>query len=78
MKNYLVLFALLFAVIVNSSAQFSFVHISDLHVSSIQLPNSDYNAQNFQCYMKEFTDLAPKPAFVLVSLDISYFGKPSR
>jgi len=74
MKKHTPIFALLFVLIVNSSAQFSFVHISDLHVSSIQLPNSDYNAQNFQCYMKEFTALTPKPAFVLVSGDVSYMG----
>lgn len=74
MKNHALLFVLLFSVGLSSSAQFSFVHISDLHVSSIQLPNSDYNAENFQCYMKEFNTLTPKPAFVLVSGDISYMG----
>jgi 3',5'-cyclic AMP phosphodiesterase CpdA len=74
MKKHTALFALLFVIAMNTFAQFTFVHISDLHVSGIPLPNSDTNAQYFRCYMNEFATLAPKPAFVLVSGDISYMG----
>lgn len=74
MKKHTTLFVLLFTIAMNTFAQFSFVHVSDLHVSAIPLPNSDTNAQYFRCYMKEFTLLDPKPAFVLVSGDISYMG----
>ncbi len=55
-------------------AQFSFVHISDMHVSNIPTSNSDTNAQYFQCAVKEFTALDPKPAFVIVTGDISDVG----
>lgn len=74
MKTHTAVFVLLFAIAMNTFAQFSFVHISDLHVSAIPLANSDTNAQYFRCYSKEFAALAPKPAFLLVSGDISYMG----
>jgi hypothetical protein len=57
-----------------SFAQFTFVAVSDLHVSDTVVSNSDYNAQYFHCAMKEFVALDPKPAFVVASGDISDIG----
>jgi 3',5'-cyclic AMP phosphodiesterase CpdA len=74
MKKLTLLLAVLITASLNSRAQFSFIHISDLHVSSILLPNSDTNAQYFRCYIDEFAGLSPKPSFVLVSGDISDIG----
>ena len=61
------------------SAQITFVHITDLHVSNtISLVNScDYNASEFQCYIKEFSNLSPKPDFVIASGDITNVGNES-
>jgi len=57
-----------------SFAQFTFIHLSDMHISSIPFQDSDTNAQYFQCYAKEFAKLNPKPDFVVVSGDISNVG----
>lgn len=60
----------------NTFAQFTFVHITDLHVSdAVSLVNSyDTNAMKFQCYIKEFANLNPRPAFVIASGDITNVG----
>jgi len=50
------------------------IHISDPHISNTAFPNSDLNATKFQCSLKEFATLNPKPAFVIVSGDISNMG----
>ncbi len=59
-----------------SFAQFTFVHISDIHVSSVtSLVNScDLNGAMAKCYLKEFNNLSPKPAFVVATGDISNVG----
>jgi 3',5'-cyclic AMP phosphodiesterase CpdA len=74
MKKQILLFAAVCIATLSSFAQFTFVNISDLHVSDIPFPNSDTNAQYFQCYIKEFANLNPKPAFVIASGDISNVG----
>jgi 3',5'-cyclic AMP phosphodiesterase CpdA len=74
MKKHILLLGFAWAGFLSSFAQFSFVHMSDMHVSSIPSPNSDTNAQYFQCAKKEFASLLPKPAFVLVTGDISDVG----
>ncbi|MEI6882853.1 MAG: hypothetical protein WCO02_00090 [Bacteroidota bacterium] len=66
MKTQILLFATVCIATMSSFAQFSFIHISDIHVSSTPSPNSDTNAQYFQCAIKEFAKLSPKPAFVSV------------
>jgi 3',5'-cyclic AMP phosphodiesterase CpdA len=74
MKKQILFFTFVCAASLNSFAQFSFVHISDMHVSNVPGPNSDTNAQYFQCAIKEFTGLDPKPKFVIASGDISDVG----
>jgi 3',5'-cyclic AMP phosphodiesterase CpdA len=58
----------------SSFAQFTFIHLSDMHVSSFPFEASDTNAQYFRCAIKEFAALSPKPAFVVVSGDNSNIG----
>lgn len=58
----------------SSFAQFTFIHISDMHISNIPFEESDTNAQYFRCYAKEFANLNPKPAFIAVSGDVSNVG----
>lgn len=74
MKKQILFFAILCITTLSSLAQFSFIHISDMHVSNIPFQNSDTNAHYFQCYIKEFAKLIPKPAFVVVSGDESNAG----
>jgi 3',5'-cyclic AMP phosphodiesterase CpdA len=73
MKKQILLLALVCAAL-SSFAQFSFVHISDMHVSAVPGPNSDTNAQYFRCAIQEFAGLDPKPRFVVASGDISDIG----
>ena len=77
MKKSILLFALMCAWGLNSFAQFTFIHLSDMHVSGIPFANSDTNAQYFRRYIREFANLAPKPAFVAVSGDVSNVGNQS-
>lgn len=58
----------------SSFAQYTFVNVSDLHISNVVAANSDYNAQYFRCAMNEFATLQPKPLFVVASGDISDMG----
>ncbi|HOY31031.1 MAG TPA: metallophosphoesterase [Bacteroidales bacterium] len=58
---------------------FSFVHISDVHVSDGTLVgtigNDDPDGEQFSCSLQEFNYIHPKPAFVVVSGDISNVGE---
>ncbi len=76
MKKQILSFLVIFLAALSSSAQFSFVHISDLHISdAVSYVNGcDNNATKFQCYIKEFANLSPKPAFVVASGDIGNIG----
>jgi hypothetical protein len=74
MKKKIFLFATIGLITLSAFAQFSFVHLSDMHVSTTPAANSDTNAQYFLCAIKEFADLNPKPSFVLVTGDISDIG----
>jgi 3',5'-cyclic AMP phosphodiesterase CpdA len=74
MKKLILLSAFFCAVALSASAQFTFVHMSDLHVSATPAPNSDTNAQYFRCAVAEFASLSPKPEFVVISGDISDIG----
>jgi 3',5'-cyclic AMP phosphodiesterase CpdA len=74
MKKQILLFTTICIATLSSFAQFSFVHISDMHVSTTPSPNSDTNAQYFQCAIKEFASLNPKPGFVIATGDISDVG----
>ena len=74
MKKQILLIAAVCLATMSSLAQFSFVHISDLHVSTTPAANSDTNAQYFRCAIKEFASLVPKPAFVIATGDISDIG----
>ncbi|MCX6303777.1 MAG: metallophosphoesterase [Bacteroidetes bacterium] len=74
MKKLILLFAAIFTAPLISPAQFTFVAVSDLHVSDTIDPDSDFNAQYFRCAMQEFDTLHPKPSFVTASGDISDVG----
>jgi hypothetical protein len=74
MKKRIILSATLFVLALGSFAQFTFIHLSDLHVCNFPFEDSDTNAQYFQCAIKEFAALNPKPAFVVVSGDVSNIG----
>ena len=74
MKKPILLFVTVCAAALSSFAQFTFVAVSDLHISDTLVSNSDFNAQYFRCAMKEFAALYPKPAFVVASGDISDIG----
>jgi 3',5'-cyclic AMP phosphodiesterase CpdA len=74
MKKQVLLFGTIWIASLASFAQLSFVHISDMHVSTTPSANSDTNAQYFQCAIKEFASLNPKPSFILVTGDISDIG----
>jgi len=58
------------------SGQFSFVHISDIHVSneSPLVGNIDSNGIIFSQMLAAINALNPKPAFVVASGDISNAG----
>lgn len=60
----------------NCFSQFSFVHITDLHVSDATsyVNGCDLNGVMAQCYLKVLANLNPKPAFVLATGDISNEG----
>ena len=45
MKKTILLFGILFLATLASFAQFSFVHLSDMHVSTTPSANSDTNGQ---------------------------------
>jgi len=57
MKKQVLLFVTVCIATLSSFAQFSFVHISDMHVSTTPSANSDTNEQYFQCAIKEFANL---------------------
>lgn len=59
-----------------SVAQFSFIHITDLHVSddTSYVNSCDKDGMIYQCYIKELQALEPKPAFIVASGDISNIG----
>jgi 3',5'-cyclic AMP phosphodiesterase CpdA len=77
MKKTVLISVLICVLGLNASAQFTFIHLSDLHVSSIPFAESDTNAQYFQCYIREFANQIPKPKFVAVSGDVSNVGNQS-
>ncbi|MHB8259846.1 MAG: metallophosphoesterase [Bacteroidia bacterium] len=74
MKKLIITIAI--AACLNTNAQFTFVHISDLHVASVpSLVNScDLNGVMAQCYLQKFNTLIPKPNFVIATGDISNVG----
>lgn len=57
-------------------AQFTFIHISDLHVSDTikSTDRHDLDGKNFRCCINEFARLNPKPAFVAAGGDVSNEG----
>jgi len=56
-------------------AQFTFVHISDLHIADgLSAGDYDLNGAEFHQVQTAINNLNPKPAFVVVSGDISHAG----
>jgi len=73
--------SLLLFILINGTggyAQFTFVHISDLHVcDNTTLGNTgnyDMDGAMFECCLRQFRAMNPKPAFVVASGDISNVG----
>ena len=58
------------------SSSFSFIHLSDLHVSTVSsaVNSCDVNGVKAQCYLHTFATMSPKPAFILGTGDISNIG----
>jgi 3',5'-cyclic AMP phosphodiesterase CpdA len=77
-KVYALTVAAMFAAcsIVAQTAPFTFVHISDLHVSTVSssVNTCDINGVEAKCYLKTFNEMTPKPAFILATGDISNIG----
>ena len=61
------------------TAPFTFVHISDLHVSTVTSAVNvcDLNGVEAKCYMHTFNTMNPKPAFIIATGDISNIGNSS-
>lgn len=73
-----IIFVFSFFAFKNTFSQFSFVHISDLHVGDGNpeglIGNCDVNGTEFNCCIRKYKTLHPKPAFVIASGDISNVG----
>ncbi|MBS1593501.1 MAG: metallophosphoesterase [Bacteroidetes bacterium] len=61
---------------VAQSSAFSFIHLSDIHVSTVSsaVNQCDVNGAKAQCYLQYFATMSPKPAFILGTGDISNIG----
>jgi predicted MPP superfamily phosphohydrolase len=77
-KTYILSVAMVLATIIVSAQQasFTFVHIADLHVSTVSsaVNQCDINGVEAKCYLHTFNNLSPKPAFILATGDISNIG----
>lgn len=65
--------------VVAQQAPFTFIHITDLHVSTVTsaVNQCDLNGAEAQCYLHTFNNMSPKPAFLLATGDISNIGNSS-
>ena len=65
--------------VVAQHTPFTFIHISDLHVSTVSssVNACDLNGEEAKCYLQQFKEMNPKPAFVLATGDISNIGNSS-
>ena len=70
---------LLIAFSSQAQAPFTFVHVSDIHVSTVSssVNQCDINGVEAKCYLHTFNTMNPKPAFVLATGDISNIGNSS-
>lgn len=61
---------------VAQSSSFTFIHLSDLHVSTVPsaVNQCDLNGAEAKCYLQTFANMNPKPAFILCTGDISNIG----
>jgi 3',5'-cyclic AMP phosphodiesterase CpdA len=61
---------------VAQSSSFTFIHLSDLHVSTVtsSVNQCDLNGAKAGCYLPFFAAMNPKPAFILGTGDISNIG----
>ncbi len=79
-KIYLfTILALLCALNMPAQQPFTFVHVSDLHVSTVtsSVNQCDLNGVEAKCYLHTFNNMNPKPAFILATGDISNIGNSS-
>jgi 3',5'-cyclic AMP phosphodiesterase CpdA len=77
-KIYLLVIAAMLCTLtsVAQSSSFSFIHLSDLHVSTVTsaVNQCDVNGAKASCYLPFFAAMNPKPAFILGTGDISNIG----
>jgi 3',5'-cyclic AMP phosphodiesterase CpdA len=61
---------------VAQTSSFTFIHLSDLHVSTVTsaVNQCDLNGAKAGCYLPFFASMNPKPAFILGTGDISNIG----
>src|SRR3989337_1251223 len=77
-KRTIIIYLILFLsfIITRGVGQFSFVHVSDIHVSNVVslVNNCDTGGHIFSQMLANISDLNPKPDFVVASGDISNIG----
>lgn len=76
MKKQVIYFLFVFLFTTHVFGQFSFIHISDLHVAdeSSIVNDCDLNGAKFNLLKNFFITLNPKPSFVMVSGDVTNIG----
>jgi 3',5'-cyclic AMP phosphodiesterase CpdA len=77
-KHYFSFIAAMLSVLsaMAQSSSFTFIHLSDLHVSTVpsSVNQCDLNGAKAGCYLQTFATMDPKPAFILGTGDISNIG----
>jgi hypothetical protein len=77
-KFFLSMMAVVWSIctLVAQSSSFSFIHLSDLHVSTVSsaVNSCDVNGVKARCYLHTFATMAQRPAFILCTGDISNIG----
>lgn len=73
-----IIFVFYFLAFKNTFSQFNFIHITDLHVGDGSpeglIGNCDVNGTKFNCCIRKYKIMHPKPEFIIASGDISNVG----
>jgi UDP-2,3-diacylglucosamine pyrophosphatase LpxH len=77
-KIYLLVITVMLSLpgLMGQTSAFTFIHLSDLHVSTVPsaVNQCDLNGAEAKCYLQTFAAMNPRPAFVLCTGDISNIG----